>query len=44
MQSLTVKKNKAIQMFDNLSKQTNSEFKIDKKEFNKPIQLPKFLN
>jgi len=44
MESLMVKKNKAIQMFENLALQTNSEFKIDKKEFNKPIQLPKFLN
>ena len=43
MQSLLVKKNKAIQMFEKLTKQTNSNFEIKNKEFNKNIQLPKFI-
>ena len=43
MESLLVKKDKAVSMFENLTKQTNSDFKIDKKDFNKIIQLPKFL-
>jgi len=43
MESLKVKKQKAISMFENLTKQTNSDFKIDKKEFNKIIQLPNFI-
>jgi superfamily II DNA or RNA helicase len=43
MESLMVKKDKAINMFENLTKQTNAEFKIEKKEFNKIIQLPKFI-
>lgn len=44
MESLVVKKDKAITMFENLTKQTNSDFKIINKEFNKPISLPNFLN
>lgn len=44
MESLMIKKDKAIQMFENLTSQTNSDFKIQKKEFNKEIQLPSFLN
>jgi len=43
MESLLVKKHKAISMFENLTKQTNSDFKIKTKEFNKPITLPSFL-
>lgn len=43
MESLMVKKDKAISMFENLTKQTNSDFKITNKHFNKPIQLPNFL-
>lgn len=43
MESLMVKKDKAINMFENLTKQTNAEFKIERKEFNKIIQLPKFI-
>lgn len=43
MDSLTHKKEKAISMFANLIKQTNAPFEIQKKEFNKPITLPKFL-
>lgn len=44
MESLMVKKDKAIQMFENLTAQTNSDFKITKKEFDKEIKLPSFLN
>lgn len=43
MQSLMVKKDKAISMFENLAKETNSDFKINKKGFDNPIKLPKFL-
>lgn len=43
MDSLMVKKDKALNMFENLTKQTNAEFKIEIKEFNKIIQLPKFI-
>jgi hypothetical protein len=43
MESLMIKKVKAITMFDNLALQTNSDFKIEKKDFNKPIKLPSFL-
>lgn len=44
MESLMVKKEKAINMFEHLTKETNADFKIDKKEFDKKIQLPTFLN
>lgn len=44
MESLVIKKEKAISMFDNLSSHANSDFKIEKQEFNKSIQLPTFLN
>lgn len=43
MESLLIKKDKAIKMFEKLTKNTNSDFKFNQKEFNKPIQLPKFL-
>jgi len=43
MESLMIKKEKAIEMFENLSAQTNSDFKIVKKEFNKKVKLPKFV-
>lgn len=43
MQSLEVKKNKAVEMFENLSKNTNSNFKITAKGFDKPITLPEFI-
>lgn len=43
MNSLMVKKDKAIEMFNNLTAQTNSDFKIDKREFDKQIILPAFL-
>lgn len=44
MESLMIKKDKAIKMFDNLINQTNSDFTITKREFNKQIELPKFIN
>lgn len=43
MQSLMFKKQKAIEMFENLTAQTNSDFRIVKKEFDKQIKLPNFL-
>jgi superfamily II DNA or RNA helicase len=43
MDSLMVKKEKAIKMFENLTSQTNTDFTITKKEFDKSIELPKFL-
>ena len=44
MESLMVKKDKAITMFENLAKQTNSDFTIERKDFNKAIHLPTFLS
>lgn len=43
MQSLLVKKDKAIKMFEKLTQQTNSAFTIKNKEFNKEVIKPKFL-
>lgn len=43
MESLLVKKEKAISMFEKLSAQTNKDFTIKQKEFNKTVQLPKFI-
>lgn len=43
MESLVVKKRKAINMFENLTQQTNGDFKIEKKLFDKQIQLPTFI-
>jgi hypothetical protein len=43
LDSLIVKKEKAIQMFDKLMNQTNTDFEIKNKEFNKLIITPKFL-
>ncbi|MES1181484.1 MAG: helicase C-terminal domain-containing protein, partial [Flavobacterium sp.] len=43
MESLVIKKGKAINMFENLTKQANSDFNIDKKLFDKQIQLPTFI-
>jgi len=43
MEALVAKKIKANSMFENLSKQTNSDFTIAKREFNKPITLPSFI-
>lgn len=44
MQSLQVKKNKANEMFSKLTKETNSDFKIISKGFDKQFNLPKFLS
>ena len=43
MQSLLVKKDKAVKMFEMLSNQTNQDFNISKKQFDKQIIKPKFL-
>jgi hypothetical protein len=44
MESLLIKKDQAIKMFGNLTKQTNEAYKAKQpKEFNKSIQLPKFI-
>lgn len=43
MQALLVKRDKAIKMFEKLTKQTNSIYTIQQREFNKQINLPKFL-
>lgn len=43
MESLMIKKAKAIKMFGNLTAQTNSDFKVVKKEFNKKFVLPDFV-
>jgi hypothetical protein len=43
MQSLQVKKDKAITMFENLTANTNSDFRIVQKGFDKPLTLPAFL-
>lgn len=43
MQSLLVKKDKAVKMFEMLSKQTNQDFNITKKQFDKKVIKPKFL-
>lgn len=43
MESLMVKKDKAITMFKNLTENTNSDFKITRRDFDKNINLPKFI-
>lgn len=43
MESLMIKKDKANTMFTNLTNQTNSKYDEIKKQFNKQIQLPKFI-
>jgi flagellar hook protein FlgE len=43
MESLMVKKDRAMNMFENLTKQVNSDFKMESKEFDKQIKLPAFL-
>ncbi len=43
MQSLLIKRDKAIKMFEKLTEHTNADYIIKQKEFNKPITLPKFL-
>lgn len=43
MQSLLIKKDKAIKMFEKLTNQTNKEFNIKNKEFNKKVIKPNFI-
>lgn len=43
MESLMVKKDKAIAMFENIIGKTNSDFKINNKGFDKEIKLPNFI-
>lgn len=43
IQSLLAKSEKAGQLFDSLNKSINSNFIDEKREFNKPIQLPSFI-
>ena len=43
MQSLLHKKDKAIKMFEKLTQQTNRDFKVQTRDFNKTINLPKFI-
>jgi len=43
MESLMVKKDKAVSMFETLSKQTNQPFQITNKGFDKEINLPSFI-
>lgn len=43
METLTAKKLKANSMFETLVEQTNNNFEISKKEFNKQILLPSFV-
>jgi ERCC4-related helicase len=43
MQSLMIKKDKAINMFKSLTENINSDFKLEKHEFNKQITLPNFI-
>lgn len=43
MKSLQAKKDNAVKMFEKLTKQTNSDFSITNKEFNKSIVTPKFI-
>ncbi len=43
MESLIIKKDKATKMFENLISQTNGNFNIDKKLFDKQIKHPEFL-
>jgi hypothetical protein len=43
LDSLLIKKDKAIKMFEKLIEHTNSDFKVDIKAFNKNIKLPNFI-
>jgi hypothetical protein len=38
-----IKKERAIEMFNNLTQQTSQDFTIQRKEFNKEISLPSFI-
>lgn len=44
METLLAKKDKANQMFEKLIKQTNTNFEITKKQFDKAIIFPNFIN
>ena len=44
MDSLLAKADKAAELFDKLNASINSEYLHSTKEFNKPAQLPSFLN
>ena len=44
IESLLIKKDKAIQMFEKLIQNTNSDFSITKKGFDKEVILPSFIN
>ena len=43
MNSLIVKKEKAIEMFKNLTEQTNTSYDVDKRIFDKQVTLPTFI-
>ena len=43
MESLRVKKEKAISMFENLIRQSNSVFEFQQKGFDKEVKLPAFI-
>lgn len=43
MDSLLIKKDKAIKMFENLISNTSNNFTINKKQFNNQIKLPSFI-
>ena len=43
MHSLLIKKDKAIKMFEKLSKHSNSDFIVKNKEFDKELIKPSFL-
>ncbi len=43
MKALIHKKDKAIKMFEKLTNQTHQDFTINQKQFNKVVNLPKFI-
>lgn len=43
METLMIKKDRAISMFNNLTQQTNSDFTIKRTDFNKPITIPSWI-
>ena len=42
--TLLLKSQKAVELFEKLNSTLNSDFKLNKKEFDKKITLPTFLN
>lgn len=44
LDSLLIKRDKAIKMFEKLINQVNTDYTVKYKEFNKTINLPKFIN